>query len=384
MLSVAIAFEYGTLSGGERSMLAVIDHLRHRGVNFTALAPQDGALTDALRRRGLRHVPLELRDGDGRRLPRTDAEARLIAAAEAAGAELVHANSLAMGRLTGAVAGRLPVPCTAHLRDILRLSAAAVADLNRNRRLVAVSRATATFHAAQAVHAERLRVVHNGIDADAFRSLDDGAPSRAELGLPADGLLALTVGQIGLRKGLDVLAEAAVLLRERLPHLHHVIAGERFSQKRESVEFEAAIVLRFAQSGLADHLHILGYRADVPRLMAACDLLVHPARQEPFGRVLLEGAACGLPILATDVGGTPEMLTHAEHAWLIPPNDPPALAGAIARLATDRPLRERLAAAAGRRIRNEFTTARAAEGLLAEWEEVISAPLGERWASARR
>jgi glycosyltransferase involved in cell wall biosynthesis len=372
MRSVAIAFEFGTLSGGERSMLAVADHLHQLGVSLTALAPAAGPLAEALRQRGLRQIPLELRDADGRRWPRDVAEDRLIAAAESAGAEIVHANSLSMGRLTGAVADRLPVPCSAHLRDILRLSAAAVADLNRNRRLIAVSRATAEYHAAQGIDRDRLRVMHNGIDADAFCAHDGGTPLREELGVPADGVLALTAGQIGLRKGQDVLAEAAVWLRNRLPRLHYVIAGERFSQKRESVEFEAAIVRRFAEAGMLERLHVLGYRADVPHLMAACDLLVHPAKQEPFGRVLLEAAACGLPIIATNVGGTSEMLTHAEHAWLVPPDDPFALAAAIARLVPDRALRQRLAAAAEIRIRNEFTIARGAEALLAAWGEVVS------------
>ena len=95
------------------------------------------------------------------------------------------------------------------------------------------------------------------------------------------------------------------------------------------------INFEFAMGGLKDRFHRLGYRADVERLLGEIDLVVHCARQEPFGRVLLEAAAAERPIIATTVGGTQEMLVHGESAILVAPDEPEAMAEAMVRLHGD-------------------------------------------------
>jgi glycosyltransferase involved in cell wall biosynthesis len=275
-----------------------------------------------------------------------------------------------MGRLTGAVATDLRSPCTAHLRDIVGLSAAAVADLNYNRRLVAVSRATRDFHVAQGLDATCIDVIHNGIDCTAFAPRLATGSLRAELHLPPGAFLIASIGQIGLRKGLDVLSEAAIINRDLIPNAHYLIVGERHSTKPESIAFEQALNQRFAEAGMAQRLHLLGRRNDVPQLLNEIDLLVHPARQEPFGRVLLEAAASGVSIVATDVGGTRELLND-KSAWLIPAGDAPNLAAAI-HDAVDRPEERRLRGAAARRrgLQDFAIETRAAE-LGAFWRSVL-------------
>lgn len=384
MLRVLAIFEYGTLNGGERSMLAVFDALRDatpagtrgscRALEVMAAAPGDGPLAAALVERGISHVPLELRDRTGVRVSREVACERLLAAIAAAAPGVVHANSLAMGRLTGAVANQLSMPTLAHLRDILGLSAAAIADLNRNRQLVAVSEATRAFHVAQGLDPARTCVIYNGVDCEQFQPRPASGSLRRELRLPPDTLLIGTIGQIGLRKGHDVLAEAAAMASDRVPQAHYVLVGERHSSKAESIAFERAVWQRFVDAQLGDHLHGLGYRADVPQLLNELDLLVHPAQQEPLGRVLLEAAAAGLPIVATDVGGTPEILTDGESARLIPPGDPARLASAIGELAANPSLRARLAHAARQRVLEAFPIRRAADELLALWTDLGRLP----------
>jgi glycosyltransferase involved in cell wall biosynthesis len=373
---VLVVFEYGTLNGGERSMLLVFDALRSRragpeAIDIVAAGPADGRLAQALSERGLPRFPLQLRDAAGRRVGRETACRQLLAAVEWAEPDVVHANSLSMGRLTGAIAARIRVPTVAHLRDILRLSAAACAELNRNRLLVAVSEATRAFHAEQGLDAARLRVIRNGVDGDEFQPRPRAGSLRDELELPPDAFLIGTIGQIGLRKGQDVLAAAAPSVAARLPHAHFVIVGERYSSKLESIRFEESILERFEAAGLARRLHRLGYRTDVARLMSELDLLVHPARQEPLGRVLLEAAAAGLPVVATAVGGTTEILTDGESARLVPPDDAPALAGAILELAGDAALRDRLARSARLRTEHEFSPNRAADALAALWHAAV-------------
>ncbi len=365
MVAITVVCEYGTRNGGERSLLAVLDNLPPETVAVSVLAPPQGRLAEELAARGIEHCPLTLHAA-GRRVPPDEACRRLEAGIRFTRPDRVHANSLSMGRLTGAIAARLDAPCSAHLRDIISLSRAAVADLNQNQRLIAVSHATRDFHVGQGLAAERIQVIPNGVDCERFQPRPASGWLRRELGLPPAALLVATIGQIGLRKGQDVLAEAAVLNARRLPQAHYVVIGERNSSKAESIAFDRQLGARFSDAGLGDRLHRLGYRTDVERLLNELDLLVHPARQEPLGRVLLEAAACGVPIVATRVGGTPEILDDAS-ALLVPPDDAAALADAIVRLANDASLRRELAANARRRAVSSFNIRDRAAELAAVW-----------------
>ena len=368
MPRIAVLFEYPSLLGGERSLLAAAERLKDR-FEFVALAPSAGPLAEALHDAGIAIAPSPLFDETGNRLPRPLAVSQTIDAVREIHPDLLHANSLAMGRLTGAAASRLGVPCTAHLRDIIGLSAAAVSDLNGNVRLIAVSEATRAFHVGQGLDPAKVVVVRNGVDLDRFRPRPRLERIRNELGIPPDALVVLTVGQIGLRKGWDVLAEAAAMIAERFPSLHVVLAGERYSDKPETVAYEQSVRDRFA-AAMPGRAHFVGYRPDMPDLMAAADLLVHPARQEPFGRVLLEAAASGLPVVATAVGGTAEMLEDGVSARLVPPGDADALAAAMSKSFSDMDLRRRFAAAARRKVEAEFSVEASAGRLAAVLESL--------------
>jgi glycosyltransferase involved in cell wall biosynthesis len=153
-----------------------------------------------------------------------------------------------------------------------------------------------------------------------------------------------------------------------LPQPHLLIIGERYSGKAESRQFEAD--LRTAAGGaLAGRLHFLGFRLDVDRILSELTLLVHPARQEPLGRVLLEAAAAGVAVIATDVGGTREIFPpECRAARLVPPESAPALARAIAELLADPRERARLATAARGRIEQCFDRTRAAAALVEQYE----------------
>jgi glycosyltransferase involved in cell wall biosynthesis len=378
MHRIAILVEYPTVNGGENSMLAVLAHLiaaQNVRCDFEScvLGLSEGAMAERVSELGIPITPLNLFDEAGFRLAKERAIPRLLQAAAASGADLVHGNSLAMGRLLGAAAREHPqLVATSHLRDIMKLSRAAISDLNANRRLIAVSDATLKFHAGQGVDESIGVVLHNGIDGDAFAANQSaGWRIRNELGIPEYAMVLLTVGQIGLRKGLDTLAAVAQRLAEIHPQIHWLLAGERFSQKAESVEFEASVLRDFSACEPALKLHRLGYRNDIPDLMQASDLLVHGARQEPLGRVLLEAAASGLAAVATDVGGTSEIIVDGESGVLVPPDSVSAMTEAISGLIANAGRRTQLAAVAHRRIRNDFGIAESAESLAGVWESAI-------------
>jgi len=353
-------------------MLATFDGVRAAGFTPDVLAPPDGPLAETLLARGIEVLPFHPRDAAGERLPQKRLREELAGLLRRRRPKLLHANSVSMGRLSGPVAAELQLPSIAHLRDIIKLSTQAVADLNCHGRLLAVSHAVRNFYAACGLATKKTHVLYNGVDPARFRPRPGSGFLHRQLGLPPDAQLIGTIGQISLRKGQDVLARAAATLADDLANVHYVIVGERFSEKDESRKFEADLHAA-AAGALAGRFHFLGFRDDVERILGELTLLVHPARQEPLGRVLLEAAASGVAVIATDVGGTGEIFPPpSQSARLVPPDDPQALATAILELTGDEALRTRLARAARRRAEEAFDVDRAAAELVGHYREVTS------------
>jgi glycosyltransferase involved in cell wall biosynthesis len=124
---------------------------------------------------------------------------------------------------------------------------------------------------------------------------------------------------------------------------------------------------------MSGRFHFLGVRGDMDRLLNELTLLIHPARQEPLGRVLLEAAACGLPIVATAVGGTAEIFPpDSASARLIPPGNPEALASAVVQLLDEPALRAAMGGAACRRVREAFDLGQATVRLVEHYRQVIA------------
>ena len=365
-------FEFPTLLGGERSLLSNLPALRQHGYQPEAVAPPTGPLADELRRLQVPLHPFHWRaPGSGRRRELTDLREELATLLAAQHPQLVHANSLSMSRLAGPVVQRLGLPGLGHLRDIVGLSGQAIKDLNAWDRLLAVSEATRQFHIAQGLDADRCHVAYNGVDLETFCPRPPSGWLHRELGLPADARIIGTIGQLVIRKGHDLLAEAAAQLAADWPQVYYAFVGECPSQKAESQAHFQALQAAFDRGPLSGRGHFMGPRSDVPQLLNELTLLVHPARQEPLGRVLLEAAASGVPIVATSVGGTAEIFPEgSQSARLIPPNDPVALAAAINDLLSDPESRRRLAASARQRAEKAFARHLAADTLIAHYNAV--------------
>jgi glycosyltransferase involved in cell wall biosynthesis len=372
MPEVFILCEYPTLNGGERSMLATLDGLRAAGFSPVLIAPDGGPLADEAAARGLELMPFRCREPDGSRIAQNRLREQLAETLRSRRPSLLHANSLAMGRLSGPVAADCRLPSIAHLRDIIGLSAQAVADLNCHRRLLAVSQATRDFHVAQGVDGQKTYALYNGVDLERFHPRPATGYLHRELGLPADARLVGNIGQIGLRKGQDVLLRAIASIAQKTSKTHCLLIGERNSDKAESRQFERGLC-EAATGSLAGRVHFLGRRGDVPLLLNELALLVHSARQEPLGRVLLEGAAAGTAIVATDVGGTREIFPPDRNAArLVPPDDADALAAAMLEVLEDGELRTRLRVAARQGAEERFDIRQAVAGLAEQYRATIA------------
>jgi glycosyltransferase involved in cell wall biosynthesis len=187
-------------------------------------------------------------------------------------------------------------------------------------------------------------VLENGVDLDRFTALP--APAARTPTAPA------CVGAVAnLRpvKGLDVFVSAAALLASAHPAVTFRVGGEG--------EHRAALERQITEKRLTGRFVLPGAARDVPAFLGALDLAVLPSRAEGMSNALLEYMAAGRPIVATAVGGTPDLLADGQHGLLVPPADAARLAGAIDRLLRDPELARRLGAAARRRARERYSRA---------------------------
>ncbi|MBU1675223.1 glycosyltransferase, partial [bacterium] len=193
----------------------------------------------------------------------------------------------------------------------------------------------------------KVSVIPNGVDPAALRRTADPEGARAGLGLPAGARVVSMVGEVGPRKDQETFLRA-IALRRRGGAVF-LIAGTGPPAE------EARLRALTAALGLDDGtVRWLGFRDDVPSLLAVSDVVVLPSREEGFPNALLEAMALGVPAIGTPVDGIPELIADGVNGLLVPVGDPAALAGAMARLLDDEDLRRGLGAAAAESIRAEF------------------------------
>jgi glycosyltransferase involved in cell wall biosynthesis len=198
---------------------------------------------------------------------------------------------------------------------------------------------------------ERILVIHNGVDVRSF-SLPRGAFRRSE-GIPAECTVITTVGRLDTQKGLPYLLEAAELVTRGHPEVRFLVVGE--GPRRGD------LVRHRDRLGLTERVWFLGFRTDVPQILADSDVFVLPSLWEGLPIALLEAMAAGLPVVATDVPGVTEVVTDGETGLVVPGKDVGALAGALSRLLDDPDLRLGLARAGRRKVEEEFG-----------WEKVVA------------
>jgi glycosyltransferase involved in cell wall biosynthesis len=205
----------------------------------------------------------------------------------------------------------------------------------RDDAVIAVSQSVADSMGSRRSAAVPVHVIANGVDAAALRSdALDRAAAREDLGVDQDRFVIGTVGGLTAKKGHRVLVRAARQVVERIPDALFVFVGLPVDPDPIRDEID--------RQGMREHVVLSGYRANGAALMPAFDLYCLPSLFEGMPVSLLEAFALGLPTVATSVGGVPEVATDGEDALVVPPDDPGALAAALAKLATDPDLRRRL------------------------------------------
>lgn len=212
----------------------------------------------------------------------------------------------------------------------------------------------------------RTRTVLNSIPDACFGAEADRDGLREEFALPSSSRIVLFVGRLLKRKGIDTLyAALAPVLAEQDLYLFYVgpedMPEHFFGDEAGLLE---ALKDDIRKDGLEDRVRFLGKRSDVPRLMASADLLAHPARIEGFGLVLAEALAAGLPVVASNVDGIPEVLEDTG-SLLIPPDDPAACRDAVLAALNWTEHERATVVTSGRERANAFRTERRVDELAA-------------------
>lgn len=383
----------GEMSGAERSLSTLLRTLPDELRALVATPP--GPFPDEVRRLG---VPVRKITGTAGSLrahplhtPRALAELTVAAlqvrrARAGHRAALVHANSIRAGIVVG-LARLSPSATVVHVRDCLPAGPLATAAM----RLLAATAGTIVANSrytARSVYAlapdARVQVIYNPVDLERFDPVRiDRARARARLskelpGVRRDDLLLGVVAQITPWKGQDTAVQALRALAGDGIGAHLLLIGSPKFQARatrhDNVSYLERLRADVARAGLGGHVHWLGEREDVPELMRALDVLLLPSHEEPFGRALIEAMALEVPVLATDVGGPPEIFTDGREGYLLSPRDPSAWARAV-RLISEHPERAAAMGAAGRRrVERAFSAERHLAATLGVYERALAAP----------
>ena len=362
------------MAGAETHLLALLEGLRVRGMDaqLALLTRRDLPLQDY--REQLREcgIPLHAFAMRGHVEPRL--LLRLRALMQQLRPSLVHTH-LFHADLYGALAASWAhVPALVSSRHNDNAFRRRQPWRGLNRRLwrmadagIAISQAVADFVVeVENAPRDKLRVIHYGLqwqpppnaERQALRS-----SMRAQLGIaqtqPLLGMACRLVEQKGVSDALQAFAGT----RGEFPEARLLIAGD--GPLRAQLESEAT------QAGLTGSVRFLGWRDDVPQLLAACDLFLMPSLWEGFGLVLLEAMAQGLPVVASCVSAIPEIVLAGETGLLAPPRDVPAFREALLTLLRDPPLARHMGLMGMERLETHFSEQRMLDETVALYHELL-------------
>ena len=281
--------------------------------------------------------------------------AALSRALRRARADIVH-NYLLRANMVGSISARLArVPVVigskrgCHWRQGFELVSARIGNTLADRVMVNANAVREFVHGNEGCPLEKMVVIPSGVDTERFRPLLL-ADLKTRLGIREDRLVVGVVTRMRVRKGVEEFIRAMGRVRTQHPAAHGVIVGE--------VDLDETLRNLLRSLGLREHVSLLGRRGDMPEVLSAFDVFVLSSHDEGMSNAILEAMAVEKPVVATDVGGTGEVVRHGHSGLLVPAKDPEALAVAISEVLAQ-PERARAMGRLGRRIVEDGFSARA-------------------------
>jgi len=291
--------------------------------------------------------------------------------------QILH-TQLEYSDVLGTIAAKiLGIPCvsTMHTLDILEEKKFATWRLklrwfvlrNYCDKILAVSEKTRTHHLQSGRLGEKkIITLYNGIDISRFKNIDQSVQQQLKhsLNLPSNKQIIITVAVLREPKGIQYMLKALPDILDKNPNTHYLIVGDGAygDSLRELV----------ADLAIQEHVTFAGHRTDIPALLSISDVFVLPTLGDALPTVLIEALAAEIPIVASDVGGVPEIVENEANGLLVPPGDPAELTRACLHLLQDRELRSRIVQAGNTVVQQRFDTGVQIEQLSHIYEEVSS------------
>lgn len=329
------------VGGMETYVARLIERLPRERFAVTAVLPNWCALAQQLHDAGTEVLVLPMPDE-----PSWSSVQAAAAYVRHAGVDVLHAH-LPNAHLLAAIVGSLsgpPVLATVHGRQVH------MQDLEAHRlagtHLSLVCRYSHCHALGIGVDPRWLSCIANGVDAEKFHPAPRSGALRDRCSLPADAPLVAFVGRLSPEKGPEVFLRAVQLLGSLVPEAQAVLCGD--GPQRASLE---AFV---AQAGLGHRVHFAGVMQDMPAVYADVDVVASTSHSEALPLSLMEAMACGLPVVATRVGGVPDLIDHGRTGWLQAPRDVEGIAHALARLLRAADERQRMGQRGRERVVAEF------------------------------
>ncbi len=368
----------GGISGAENSLLTLVRHLDRRRFQAAAAVPA-GPLASEFAELAL---PVSLMPELRLSRPRNPWQAlagalrlrgwagKLAIAAQELGCDLVAANSLTAGIAAAMRVGRR-LPVVWHARDLRAPERTVRWLVPRTARICAISACVADALIELHPRArERTALIYNGVDTALFRPERPREQVRGELGVPADGIVIGTVGQLVPWKRQDLFLEAAAHIVAHMPRAWFLVVGADLFG--EHADYVAELRELAASLSLGNRVIFAGFREDIASVMAAMDLMLHCAEQEPLGRSLMEAMSLGVPCVAGASHGPAEIIEDGVSGILVPPGDGEAMAARVVELLGRPGGAGRMGAAARRRIDEVFSAERMARLTEDLYEEALA------------
>lgn len=380
------------LSGGEIALVRMLEAIDRSLVDPTVVLAEDGPLRGALESIG---IPVEiLALSDRVRDVRKDAvglgsfgklnavgeflaySRRLAAYARSHRFDIIHTNSL-KADFYGGLAGRLAsIPVVWHMRDHIDASylpSAAVTMVRVGARFLpraVVANSASTLRQllpeTNGKDTARTRVVHGGIDPPGGGDWPSEPPQRSVNPVPRIGM----VGRIARWKGQHVMLEAAQKVRDRGVDARWIVVGTALFGEED---YESDLHRQTVERGLANEIEWVGFSNQVAAQMRTFDVFVHTSiSPEPFGQVVIEAMAEGVPVIGADAGGVREILVDGETGILTPPGDADALAEAVLMLLANPEKARSMGRAGYHRMATTFTARRTAENMVSVFQDVLA------------
>ncbi|MBX5493974.1 MAG: glycosyltransferase family 4 protein [Bryobacteraceae bacterium] len=351
-------------SGPQQSLVRLVRALDRKKIEPHLLAGMRGELTECLEKEGVR---VHCRDREF--LSNTvETMGYLLSVVNEARPHVIHLNSFDGFPIVN-VAHLLNIPVLAHVR-VGRINSEEAHLLRSAHVAVAVSNTARRAAEEAGVRPRNVVVIHNGVEYPNWINQKwDKATARHALGLPADAKIALMVARIDENKRQQMFLDAMAAIRQKLPSAHVLLVGEAYTYS--DVFYHDSLIDNIDRLGLHDAVTIMGFQSNILLVEAACDVIVSCSRTEALPTSLIEAMSLGIPAVATQSGGSGEVIRDGKTGFLVAEDDVTSLRDRLLLLLSDEALRRRMGDAAKADVSQRFSVNRCAEAMQNLYRKLI-------------